>query len=107
MPQNPIKEGYKFNGWTYKNGVSFDASTKVNSNLDLYANWSIIENPKDPDSDKIDDETPPKENNQNNNLSPDDTPQTGDSGLYIIILGVLMAIVSIYFYKVRLSDTEN
>lgn len=107
MPQNPTKDGYKFNGWTYKNGVSFDASTKINSNLDLYANWLINENPDDQGGDKIDEEFPPEENNENNNLSPDDTPQTGDSGLYIIILGAMMAILSIYFYKTRLSDTEN
>ena len=44
LPDNPTKDGGKFEGWFTDASLSqaFDATTKINSNLTLYAKWSDI-----------------------------------------------------------------
>ena len=37
-PQDPVREGYSFGGWTY-NGVEYDFATPVTSNITLTAKW--------------------------------------------------------------------
>ena len=39
-PQNPTREGCKFQGWFCEDGSEFDFATKVTSDLTLYAQWS-------------------------------------------------------------------
>lgn len=41
-PKDPVKEGYVFKEWTYKN-KKYDFSSKVNSDIKLKAKWSKIE----------------------------------------------------------------
>lgn len=45
FPAEPTKNGYKFKGWTLKNGNSVNTSTKFNENTTLYASWEkVVEN---------------------------------------------------------------
>lgn len=39
QPEDPIKEGYTFNGWVDNNGDPFDFDTPITSNITLYADW--------------------------------------------------------------------
>jgi uncharacterized protein (TIGR02145 family)/uncharacterized repeat protein (TIGR02543 family) len=44
LPTSPTKKSYTFSGWwtgTHGTGTEFTASTTVNSNLTVYANWLI------------------------------------------------------------------
>jgi len=38
-PSDPVKEGYTFEGWYY-NGVKFDFTTKITSNITLETRWT-------------------------------------------------------------------
>ena len=42
MPQDPVREGYEFQGW-YVGGTLFTAQTIVNSNTDVFARWENTE----------------------------------------------------------------
>ncbi len=39
VPVNPTKNGYKFLGWTDKNGRNFNFNTRIYENITLYAEW--------------------------------------------------------------------
>ena len=86
-----------YSGTISLDGVVFDKNTKINSNLDLYANWLVIENPEEIPEDVPNDD-------KEENLTPEETPETGETGLYIIILGTITLCISIYFYKSRLNN---
>jgi len=40
-PTDPVKEGYKFNGWTL-NGKTYDFNSKVTKNITLVATWEQL-----------------------------------------------------------------
>ena len=40
MPANPTRQGFTFNGWEMANGDAFAASTVVNSNITVTAQWT-------------------------------------------------------------------
>ena len=41
VPEDPIKEGYNFEGWYYKN-ERFDFKEKINHSMKLEAKWSDL-----------------------------------------------------------------
>lgn len=43
FPTNPKKNGYKFAGWTLKNGKTVQNNTKFTENTTLYASWNKVQ----------------------------------------------------------------
>ncbi|MGN1382906.1 MAG: InlB B-repeat-containing protein, partial [Eubacterium sp.] len=52
MPDDPVYNGYKFDGWYTDTDLSkaYDFSTKVNSSLNLYAKWTKSAEPVKPEN---------------------------------------------------------
>lgn len=53
-PEDPIKEGYAFKGWTLANGTAFDFEQVVTSSVTLYAKWEKVGGSSGGTSDKND-----------------------------------------------------
>lgn len=68
-PTNPLKEGYKFNGWTL-NGKSYDFNTVVEKDLELKAKWEKVEekekNKNENNTNKTNNNSSEKKNNTTN-----------------------------------------
>ncbi|MGN1383462.1 MAG: InlB B-repeat-containing protein [Eubacterium sp.] len=49
-PDDPTRDGYRFDGWYTDSGLTqqYDFSTKVTSDLDLYAKWTRVTEPVRP-----------------------------------------------------------
>lgn len=59
MPKNPVKDGYRFDGWYFDEGTwkeHFTANSLLDTSLSakiyVYAKWSVVEEEKDPETEK-------------------------------------------------------
>ena len=83
-PENPVREGYTFDGWYDKkeNGKEYDFTKEVTSDISLYAYWS-----------KIGDKT---------NEDVDKNSKTGDVLIFIAwTAGIGALAYSVYYFKSR------
>ena len=40
LPEDPVREGFEFDGWYYLDGRAFDPNTIVTESFTLYAKWT-------------------------------------------------------------------
>lgn len=77
-PKNPIREGYTFLGWFTSDGVGFDFSDPIDSDITLYALWTLNEGGE----------------------SDDDLPL---AGLVVIVFGVVVILLGLFSADPRIT----